>query len=329
MKAAVASVRSYLADLLGAWDRFWFEPSDPAVLSAIRVATGLLLLWTHAVWSLDLMAFFGPEGWVPPEMADRMSDPRMAVTFFDLVTAPWAVWTFHVVNLFAFAMLTVGWFSRVFAAWSFLAAINYALHVTPGAFFGLDKINCLLAMYVMLGPCGARYSLDRLIRIRRGVVSTDAEDVPPSWTATLAVRLIQLHLCVVYLFSGLGKLQGERWWDGSATWFTVANVEYRSIDMTWLAGALWFCELLAHATVFWEVFYSCLIWSRWTRPLMLMAAFGTHAFIGLAMGMPEFSLAMLTANAAFLPTGLVRGLLDPLARRIAWPLTRQAAGEAG
>lgn len=323
MKAALGSIRSYFADLLGAWSRFWFAPTDPAVLSAIRVCTGLLLFWTHLVWSLDLLAFFGADGWMAAEMAERLNGERYGATFFDFVSAPWAVWTFHVVNLIVFAMLTVGLFSRFAAVWSFVAAINYAIHVTPGAFFGLDKINCLLAMYVMLGPCGARYSLDRLLRLRRGA-APDADDVPPSWSANLALRLIQLHLCVVYLFSGLGKLQGERWWDGSATWFTIANVEYRSFDMTWLGNHLWFCEALAHATVFWELFYCCLIWSRWTRPWMLMAALGTHAFIGLAMGMPEFSLAMLTANVAFLSTGFVRGLLDPVARRLAAPFAKRS-----
>ena len=35
------------------------------------------------------------------------------------------------------------------------------------AYFGLDRINCLLAMYLMLGPCGARYSLDAWRRRRR------------------------------------------------------------------------------------------------------------------------------------------------------------------
>lgn len=323
----IGAFKSYIAGLAGAWDRFWFSPTDPAVLSAIRVMTGLLLLWTHAVWTIDLMGFFGPEGWIPPEMAERMHAPRMAFGFFDLTTTQWAVWTFHVVNLFAFFALTIGWFSRTVAVWSFLAALSYALHVTPGAFFGLDKINCLLAMYVMLGPCGARYSLDRVLRVRKGKEASDADETPASWTANLALRLMQLHLCVIYLFGGLGKLQGDAWWNGSATWFTVANVEYRSLDMTWLGGFLWFSEILTHATVFFELFYCCLIWNRWARPWMLVTALGIHGFIGLAMGMPEFALAMVVANAAFLTPGFVRGTLDPLTRRLAGPLSKKPAAK--
>lgn len=328
MKAAFAATKSYLAGLAGVWDRFWFEPRDPAVLCAIRVLTACLLLWTHFVWTFDLLAFFGTEGWVPPEMAERQSAARIAFGFFDLTQAPWAVWTFHVIGLIAFFLLLIGWFSRVAAVASFLVAISYALHVTPGAFFGLDKINCLLIMYVMLGPCGARYSLDRVLRVRRGAISAEADDVPASWSANLALRLIQLHLCVIYLFGGLGKLQGNLWWTGEAIWLSVANVEYRSFNMTWMAEWLWLAELLAHATVFFELFYCCLIWNRWARPVVLLTAVGVHGFIGLGMGMPEFALAMLVANAAFLSTGFVRGLGDPITRRLSGPLTKVTTKES-
>ncbi|MEN0110338.1 MAG: HTTM domain-containing protein [Planctomycetota bacterium] len=325
MSGAFAAVRGYFTGLVAAWDRFWFTPTDPATLCAIRVATGLLLLWTHLVWSLDLSAFFTAGGWIPSELADRVVDGRLAWSVFGLNLPAWALWLIHVLNLLAFAALTVGWFSRVAAIWSYVAAVNYAVFVTPGAFFGLDKINCLMAMYVMLGPCGARYSLDRLIRVRRGRAPADPDETPPSWTANVALRLIQLHLCVVYLFGGLGKLQGGSWWDGSATWYAVANVEYRSLDMTWLSGTLWLSELLAHATVFWEVFYGCLVWNRWTRPWVLLTAVGVHGFIGLAMGMPEFAAAMLVANAAFLSPGLTRGVLDPIARRLTGRWSRPPA----
>ena len=60
--------------------------------------------------------------------------------------------------------------------------------------------------------------------------------MPPSVTANLAIRLIQIHMCVIYLFAGTGKLMGEAWWDGTAMWMALANLEYQSLDMTWLAG---------------------------------------------------------------------------------------------
>ena len=47
------------------WTRFWFTPSDPATVSAIRLLTGLVVVYLHATLSFDLVAFFGPEGLLP------------------------------------------------------------------------------------------------------------------------------------------------------------------------------------------------------------------------------------------------------------------------
>lgn len=306
-----SSLKSHFGEIISAWDSFWFTPTDPATLGIIRLLTGMLLFWTHLVWSFDLSAFLSAEGWVDASLRSAMNENRYAFSLFGLMGPTWLVWVFHILNLFAFFFLMIGLFSRTVAVWSFVAAISYANYVTPGAFFGLDKINCLLAMYVMLGPSGARYSIDSLLRKRR-----DQPPIESSIMANFALRLIQLHLCVVYLFSGLGKLQGELWRNGGATWYTVANVEYRSFNMTWLADHLWMVDLLTHVTVFWELFYCCVIWNRLARPWMLLTAVGMHGFIGLAMGMPEFALAMVVANMAFLAPDTIRKVFDPIARKL-------------
>ncbi len=46
------------------WDAFWHTPADPSLLGAMRIMTGLMLLYTHAVWGLELRRFFGPSGWL-------------------------------------------------------------------------------------------------------------------------------------------------------------------------------------------------------------------------------------------------------------------------
>lgn len=315
------SFRDYFRSVGTAWNEFWFTPTDPATLSLIRVFTGAMLFYTHLIWSWDLVAFFGPNGWLPLD-AIRGPEDRFVWSYFDYIESAWLLWTVHLVNLAIFFCLMVGLFSRVSAVLAFISAISYVVRVTPGAFFGLDKINCMLAMYVMLGPCGARYSLDRLWQLQKG-----ATDVLPSISANLAIRLIQVHLCIIYLFSGLSKLQGELWWNGGAVWFSVANQEYQSLDLTWLANYPNLMDLLTHATVFFELFYSCLIWPRLTRPWMLLGAVGVHGFIALGLGMKTFGLVMLIANLAFISPATVRRWIDPLARRISLAVVGDASGQ--
>jgi hypothetical protein len=230
----------------------------------------------------------------------------------------------HVVALVVFFLLTIGLFSRTMAVLGYLFAVSYVNRITPGAYFGLDKINCMLALYLMLGPCGARYSVDRLWRLRRG----GPTEVPPSAAANVAIRLIQVHMCIIYFFSGLGKLQGDSWWDGTAAWYSLATLEYQTLDMTWIVNHWWLVNLMTHVTVLWELTYPALVWPSLTRPWVLLTAVFVHLGIVFALGMPTFGLVMLIGNLAFVSPKTIRKVFDPVARRISLAVVGKA-GRAG
>jgi hypothetical protein len=175
----------------------------------------------------------------------------------------------------------------------------------PGALFGLDQINVMLAMYLAISPSGDAFSLDRWHKSRQA-----GAPLPPrhSWTANLAIRLIQIHMCIIYLFAGFAKLTGPAWWDGTALWMAFGNIEYQSMDMTWMANYPILINLMTHVTVFWEVFYCALVWPRLTRPIVLLLAIPLHMGIAICLGMITFGLVMLIGNMAFLPPEFVRAL---------------------
>jgi hypothetical protein len=323
----ISAVRNYFGEVWEAWNRFWFTPTSPSTLSAIRVLAGAMLLYTHFIWSFGLDDFFGQKGWLPEKLMQEVHQsandpdgpgpevgaPRLIWSHFYYIHSSKLRWAAHLGALLVFFLLTIGLFSRTMAVLAYLLAVSYANRVTPGAYFGLDKVNCMLAMYLMLGPCGARYSIDRLWRLRSGAPN----EVPPSSWANLAIRLIQVHMCIIYLFSGMAKLLGATWWAGDAIWYSVANLEYQSWDMTWIVKYQWLVNLLTHLTVFWELSYCALVWPRLTRPWVLAMAVFTHLGIAVALGMPTFGLAMLIGNLAFVSPRTVRKIFDPLAQRIA------------
>ncbi len=131
----------------------------------------------------------------------------------------------------------------------------------------------------------------------------------PSTSANLAIRLVQLHMCVIYFFAGLGKLHGESWWMGDALWGAVANLEYQSLDMTWLAAWPLTVAVLTQVTVYWELFFCAAIWPRLLRPLVLALAVPLHLGIAFCMGMITFGLVMLIGCVSFVPPWLVRRVL--------------------
>ena len=47
------------------WNRFWFAPSDPYVVSVLRVVVGVFALAYHASFTSDLARWFGTYGLLP------------------------------------------------------------------------------------------------------------------------------------------------------------------------------------------------------------------------------------------------------------------------
>jgi hypothetical protein len=288
-----ATGRGWLGEWLAAWNTFWFTPADPLPLAVVRICAGGLFTWASLVWLLDADAFFGMAGWLPPEDVWRMNDQPWQWSWYFAAPSAGGIRVLAGVTLGAAIMLTIGLATPLAAVVS-LAGFVSAANRAPLNVFGFDDVLGMLLIALAVGPAGAVLSVDSLL-------SRGMQRAAPSVLANVALRLIQIHLCVIYFFSGCGKLLGASWWEGTAIWGSVANVQYRTLDLTWLARHPLVVNLITLATLFWEVSYPALVWPRLTRRLVLTMAVLVHLGIGLAMGMMEFGLAMIVANMAFVP----------------------------
>ena len=333
MRRIVTGPLGYLATLARSaargWDAFFFKPADPTSLGVMRVVVGGLLFWSLFVFGLDLPDYFGSNGWVDPAALKH--------SFAEQTPYAWTFWTSvpdgalraaWVGALAVLAMFTLGLFSRVTAVLAWLIVVATARRV-PVALYGFDQAISTWAFYLAVtGASGQAVSLDRFIarwrvaregtttaRRRRDGLWPLGPGVPtPSVSANLGIRLIQLHLCVMYGMAGLAKLQGPAWWAGEAVWGTLAAGEFRLFDLTWLASYPLLINVMTHGSLALEMTYAVLVWNRTVRPLLLACVTALHAGVGLTLGLTEFSLAMIAANLAFVRGSWLRSLvtgLDP------------------
>jgi predicted DCC family thiol-disulfide oxidoreductase YuxK len=306
------------------WNAFFFTPADPTPLGVLRVVVGLLLLWSLGVYGLDLRAFFGSDGWDDPEVVRLLSGDRSPAAWSFWMWVPdgllWPVWAACMVVL---ALYTAGLWSRVTAVLAWLIVVSTARRV-PTSLFGFDQIVSAWALYLAVtGASGQAVSLDRFLaryRQARAAVARRRHDgrwtfpagaPPASVSANLALRLVQLHLILIYGMAGLAKLQGQGWWSGMAIWGVLASAEFRLFDLTWLVSYPWLLNLMTHGSLALEVSYPVLIWVRVLRPLYLTLVILLHAGIALtAPGLTEFGLAMVAGNLAFVSGPWLRSLVS-------------------
>lgn len=304
-------IRQYFVTLPGAavkgWNRFWFTPMDSAHLTVIRIATGWLLFYSHVIWAWNSGSFFGEHAWLNEETISAIQSGGYAWSPLWLIDgSPVLIQLLHGAALLNAMLLTVGLWSRPAAIIGFLLTAFFA-NRNPAALYGFDQVLGFLTLYLSVHPGNDCLSLDAWRRSRRG--NPAGVRACLSVSANIATRLIQLHLCLIYLVAGLSKLKGAGWWSGVAFWGAIANYEYQTIDMTWLVDWPMVINLLTLSALAWEISYPALVWNRWLRPLVITYAVLLHAGIALCFGMITFGTAMIVANLAFVSPLLVRSLV--------------------
>lgn len=274
-----------------AWNEFFFTPADPRPLALARIVVGVLLVWNWVWIGFDLNDTLKGLAWADPASAISLTPPGGWSIWFwvpDGLVGP--VWW---AGLVVFGAYTLGAWSRVMAWIAWILVVS-TIRRAPVIIFGFDNVMAIWTFYLAVsGASGQAYSFDYWLRARR------SGGVPPTVSANLGLRLIQLHLCLIYASAGLAKLQGTPWWDGTAVGMLLGNSEFRPFDLEFLAEHPTFLEFATHLTVGFELLYPILIWRIGLRPWILAVAALLHVGIALTMGLTEFAIAMLAGNLAF------------------------------
>jgi hypothetical protein len=300
-------VRERLKNVRAALAGFFFARCPDTWLTVLRVGLGLQLIiycvslggdWTRLLstngaglinraLAEDLLALDAPIipklGW----LVECGNDFGLAEE--TVLTAVW------IILLLASCCLVLGLFCRasaIVACFVFLAASK------SGDFFayGVDNFMRIGLFYLMLSPLPDSRALDRKLWPR------PAQD---RHVSGFFLRVLQLHLCVAYFFSGLTKSLGAPWWNGESMWRALTRPPFNIIptDVVLFCGAL----LPAIGIAVWvlELGYSVFIWPRQTRAIWLGAILLMHIGIGLAMGLYLFASIMIVLNLAAFGSGFI------------------------
>jgi hypothetical protein len=198
--------------------------------------------------------------------------------------------------------------------------------------FGQDAMMIILLTYLMIGPSGAALSVDRWLKKRKA--GPEGAPLVPLTSANLAIRLMQVHFCIIYGASGLSKLQGSAWWNGTALWSTIANYSFAPMNiglyndfLIFISKHRWLWEILlsggALFTLFLEIGFPFLVWVKRWRWIMVSGAVLLHTGIGLSMGLITFSLFMLTMLYSFIPPEATRQMVTSASEQARRLFTRR------
>lgn len=271
--------------MIRAWDRWAFAPVDAAPMAALRILVGLLTIgWTLSLLP-DAETFLGDGGlqrdlpevsggaWVVP-----LGEPLLVLALL----------------LAAAVALTLGWRTR--AAAVVVAVLLLAVQRRdPWVLNSGDLLLRQLALLVMLMPAGETWSLDAR---RRGV-----ERLRAPW----ALRLLQLQISALYLFSVWAKVRGDSWNDGTAVGLALQIGDLQRLPLPEaLATSLPLSAALSYGALAVEAALVVGLWLPRLRYPVMAAGAALHLGIEATLLIGWFSFAVVGSYLAFVPAAHLR-----------------------
>jgi hypothetical protein len=268
------------------WLTFWFRPADASPLAWVRILTGSLGLALAASYAADLERWFGQVGMIPPGTVAEWSGGGSRSLFL-LAAGNTGLWALFAVLVLALLAVAAGLVTRPACL---VAAILWASLLNRGPMLAGPADDCLAVLLwcLVVGPAGDHWSLDRLLRNRRGLPPPAASP----W-ARLSLGLLQVHATAITVAMLLAQLKGDTWWDGTAAWFLAARPDSQLIDLTGLyRRSEYLVNLVTHAIVAFEIVFAGGLWFDASRRYVARAGLAAWPLVGLLAGEPLWGLAM-------------------------------------
>lgn len=304
--------------LLGLWGRdiaggrtgvSWLAPGAGLagavlflILEAVRngrrpSATSTAAIIVAALWAgvglwLAARDNITPAGW----LADLLFVPwgRQPAA----LTAAAAVWALSA------ACLLVGYWTRTAAVFAWVLSTSFA-NINPDIDNAGDTVRGIILFYLMLTPCGAVWSLDRVLERRRGLRPG------PIWISPWALRLLFIQMILIYFCNGIYKLTGADWRSGDSLHYVLADVTLARFSASQFSLPTWLSRGLTWAVLVWEVGFPMWMLARHTRVAALAFGVVFHLAILATMELGSFVPYMLTLYVPLVPWQRGRRGLEP------------------
>ncbi len=300
---------------LSGWNRFWFAPTSARPLGLFRILFGLIALANLALFAPDLDTWLSDRGRSAGSESLEIAGPfwggdghrPMRWSILQHYQNPTSVRVVYGATIAAAVLLTLGWHTRISSA-AFYVLMLMIHHRNMQTISGADALLMILAFTLMLGPCGAAYSLDSRRKAR--AIGGAYEPLIAPWPQ----RLIAIQISLVYFMTALLKAQGKSWADGTAIYWILNNGEARRFTLG-LTPYIKVVNLMTFGTVVLEFALPLLLWVRAARPWMMAAGLLLHAGILLLINIPIFGELVVASYLCYLTPGEFFSWRDRLRRR--------------
>lgn len=280
-------------------ERFLFDSGSPVPVAVCRITLASGVLLAQASQTPDVSLFYTDAGVVPNAVLSRLQRDDLWSLLHLGGSGSFAM-ALHGLLLLSALGLALGFRTTLSCAVLFVTFVSFR-HRNPLVTNAGDQVVCLALFWLLFADSGRVLSLDR--RLGR-------KSPPRPWRGCLALRQLQLQLCLIYALAFLHKLGDPAWRAGTKMATLVQDTAIWFVPLDWAAQSPRLCAAATWGTLAFEALFPLLVWWPACRRPLILAGLVFHGLIGLFLGIPAFSLAMAALLLLFWPSRFLRERLS-------------------
>ncbi|MET8861740.1 HTTM domain-containing protein [Nonomuraea sp. NPDC004580] len=258
----------------------------------------------------DRRLLWGPESpWTKDLLEERLAEKGTFSIFALAGSSEQFELLFHFFIILS-ALFMLGWRTRLITP--ALAVMFWSWRERqPWLLDGGDDLMLLVLIYLSFADLSARWSIDARRAKKRALHAVSrsptalASDVRWRMATVLhnvALLATLLQVSILYVNTGLLKVQGDFWQEGTALYYALHIEDVQPFPS--LSRAIYDNVFLVtvgtYAAVFIQLTFPLLMLNGLTRRLGIVAVTGMHLGVGMLLGLTSFSFIMIATDLLFI-----------------------------
>jgi hypothetical protein len=293
---------------LNRWDRFFFRPQPVEGIAVFRIIWCFLLLAYLFLDAGNINDFYGPRSILSLKtVKEQFNYPHMNVfhLFGDSIGVVTVMMWIYGLALFCGL---IGFKTRTALVVALICMVSF--HQRNIWLLSSSEVLMRTIMILMIfAPAGNALSVDSMLaRFKKAPLSRE-------W-APWVLRLIQIQISVVYVWTVWHKLKGDQWMEGTAVYYATRLSHMTNFPVPVLLDNLFLIKLMTWGTLILEFALGTLIWFKEFRKPLIVAGILFHLGIEYMMSIPFFELVMISLLINFVSPEDIRSFVVGYIERV-------------
>jgi hypothetical protein len=273
-------------NLLSAWDNFFFEETPTIKEGFFRIVWGLILLCYVSQDFVNINDFYSKKSIISlTSVLQEFNYPHINVFqyFGKIDSFENYLYVILILAIFSFIIGLKTRFSLVLILISMVSFHQRNIWLLSSS----EVLLRTISIYLLFSNCHKSLSLDAYLHNKK------SKEAIPEVSSSWIMKLIQIQLSVVYVWTVWQKLKGDTWFDGTALYYATRLDQFKNFPVPFLFDSIFILKILTWGTLILEFLLGTLIWIKEFRIPLIISGIIFHLFIEYSMSIPFFEYIMI------------------------------------